>query len=155
VVDWRRSRTGVGAFRLTLYFGRRDRHTTAIFSAPDFLIQCSLRLCFTRLRDFILTGDLHLVYPAVKIKWMAWALAALLFVRFSSAQCRIAWRWWPHSRISDLFRPGDHLRGRGIAVSLGTPQAFFARVSQRNQTLHKCAVCGATELRRSHSTSWP
>jgi hypothetical protein len=140
----------MGEFRLTLFYALGMLGTTiAAFIAnadpSGFLLNTSLLFAFARFYPDT-TIYLFLVLP-VKVKWMAWASAALVFLGF------IGGPWAYRAGVlaalanffiffgSDIFHEFQHRH----QVS-GRRRRFEKVVPSDEEALHQCAVCGRTEL---------
>ena len=139
-----------GAFRLTLYFlvGMIGTTAAAFFFGARFsnsMLYASLFFAFAR---FYPDQVIYLFFLLpVKIKWVAWVSAALLFAGFVVGSN--AYRMSLVAALSNyliFFGPEViyEARHRG---EVSARRRRYAR-SSRSETepLHKCAVCGATEL---------
>jgi membrane associated rhomboid family serine protease len=139
-----------GAFKLTLYFlvGMIGTTVAAFFFGASFsngMLITSLFFAFAR---FYPDQVIYILFILpVKIKWLAWVFAAILLVKFfigpmSYRMALVA------AFMNYLIFFGPEIlfeaRHRG---EVSARRKRFARQS-RNETepLHKCAVCGATEL---------
>ena len=139
-----------GVFRVTLYFfvGVIGTTAAAFFFGARFsnsMLFASLFFAFARFYpDQVIY--LFFILP-VKIKWVAWASAAFLLLGFfvNSNSYRMA-LVAALSNYLIFFGPEIiyEARHRG---EVSTRRKRYAR-SSRSETepLHKCAVCGATEL---------
>jgi membrane associated rhomboid family serine protease len=140
----------MGPFRLTLYFllGMIGTTTAAFFFGSNFsntMLTASLFYAFARFHPEEIIYIL-LILP-VKIKWLAWIFAAILLAGFVVG---------PNSyRLSLVAAFANYLIFFGPEIihaarhrrEVSTRRRRFESDTQAAaETLHKCAVCGATEL---------
>src|SRR6266513_6349920 len=139
-----------GAFRLTLYFfvGMMGTTAAACFFGASFsnsMLYASLFYAFARFYPDQVIYVLFIL--PVKIKWMAWTLAALLFIRFFLGPMSY--------RLALVVACANYLIFFGPEIiyearhrgEVSARRKRFARQSRSEaEPLHKCAVCGATEL---------
>ena len=140
-----------GPFRLTLYFvvGMIGTTIAAFFFGGNFsngMLITSLFFAFAR---FYPKEVIYILFILpVKIKWLAWIYAAfLMFGFFLGLNSRIAQRSLLHSLTISFSSDRRSFIKRGI----GATSRHDANVLKRSrasptETLHRCAVCGATEL---------
>jgi membrane associated rhomboid family serine protease len=139
-----------GSFRLTLYFlvGMIGTTVAAIFFGGNFsnsMLISSLFYAFARFYPDVVIY-IFFVLP-VKIKWVAWAMAALLFYGFfvETNSYRMALVAALSNYLiffgREIFYEARHRR------EVSTRRRRF-EVDSRSEAepLHKCAACGATEL---------
>ena len=139
-----------GAFRLTLYFfvGMIGTTIAAFFFGSNFsstMLISSLFFAFARFYPDVVIY-LFFILP-VKIKWLAWVYAALLLFGFvvgtnSYRMAVIA----AMSNYLIFFGPEiihDAWHRREISARR---QRFESQTRSDEEPIHKCAVCGATEL---------
>jgi membrane associated rhomboid family serine protease len=139
-----------GAFRLTLYFlvGMIGTTAAAFFFGARFsnsMLFASLFYAFAR---FYPDQVIYILFILpVKIKWLAWVSAAFLLLGFfvNSNSYRMA---LVAAFVNYLIFFGPEIiyeaRHRG---EVSARRKRFARSSRGEaEPLHKCAVCGATEL---------
>src|SRR5438093_8066472 len=139
-----------GPFRLTLYFvvGMIGTTIAAFFFGSNFsngMLITSLFFAFAR---FYPDEVIYILFILpVKIKWLAWVFAAFLLLGFvlNSNSYRAALIaalahylifFGPHIRRQATHRHEVSTRRRG----------FDAHSRNADDALHRCAVCGATEL---------
>lgn len=139
-----------GAFRLTLYFlvGMAGTTAAAFFFGSNFsngMLVASLFFAFTR---FYPDEVIYILFILpVKIKWLAWAFAGFLLFGFAlgsnsyRAALAVAFANFFMFFGPEIFREIQH-RGE---VSMRRRQ-FETHSRPSHDTLHRCAVCGATEL---------
>src|ERR1700758_2656717 len=119
-----------GAFRLTLYFvvGMIGTTVAAFFFGSNFsngMLITSLFFAFAR---FYPDEVIYILFILpVKIKWLAWIYAAFLMLGFFFGP-----------KIIHQARPRHDVSTRR--------RRFEAHSHSPTETLHRCAVCGATEL---------
>src|SRR6266513_864633 len=139
-----------GAFRLTLYFfvGMIGTTAAAFFFGARFsnsMLYASLFYAFARFYpDQVIY--LFFVLP-VKIKWVAWVSAAFLILGFAGGSNSY--------RMALIAALANYLIFFGLEIiyaarhrsEVSSRRRRYAQ-SSRSETepLHKCAVCGATEL---------
>jgi membrane associated rhomboid family serine protease len=139
-----------GSFRLTLYFlvGMIGTTVAAFFFGGNFsnsMLIASLFYAFARFYPDVVIY-IFFILP-VKIKWVAWAMAALLFYGFFVGTN--SYRMALVAALSnyliffgrEIFHEARHRR------EVSTRRRRF-EVHSRSEAepLHKCAACGATEL---------
>jgi hypothetical protein len=139
-----------GAFRLTLYFivGMIGTTVAAVFFGARFsnsMLYASLFFAFARFYpDQVIY--LFFILPA-KIKWIAWVSAAFLLLGFVAGTN--SYRMALVAALANyliFFGPEmiHDARHRGEVSARRKRYAQSAR--SEAEPLHKCAVCGATEL---------
>jgi membrane associated rhomboid family serine protease len=140
----------MGAFRLTLYFivGMIGTTIAAFFFGSNFsnsMLMASLFFAFAR---FYPEEIIYILFVLpVRIKWLAWISAALLIVGFfmGSNVYRISliaafanyWIFFGPEIIHEARHRRDVSTRR---------RRFEVQSRTEAESLHKCAVCGATEL---------
>ena len=140
----------MGAFRVNLFYllGMLGTTAAAFLANSDpsgFLLNSSLFFAFAR---FYPDTSIYLFYILpVKVKWMAWASAALLLLNFVSGT-------WA-SRVAVLVALANYLVffGREIVNDARHRQdvtqrrrRFESAAAPDEDALHRCEVCGRTEL---------
>lgn len=143
-----------GAFRLTLYFfvGMIGTTAAAFFFGSNFsngMLISSLFFAFARFYPDEVIYILFIL-PA-KIKWIAWASAAFLLLGFvaNSNSYRMA-LVAAFSNYLVFFGP-EMVREARHRGEVSTRRARYEEQSRsETESLHKCAVCGATELTDSN-----
>jgi membrane associated rhomboid family serine protease len=139
-----------GAFRLTLYFlvGMIGTTVAAFFFGSNFsntMLISSLFFAFARFYPDLVIY-LFFILP-VKIKWLAWAYAALLLFGFAVGSN--SYRMAVIAAMSNyliFFGPEiihDALHRREVS---SRRRRFEVQTRAGEEPIHKCAVCGATEL---------
>ena len=139
-----------GTFRLTLYFlvGMIGTTTAAFFFGASFsnsMLFASLFYAFARFYPDQVIYVLFIL--PVKIKWMAWTLAALLFIRFflGPMSYRVA-LVAAFANYLIFFGPEIIYEARHRGEVSARRKRFAHQSRSEAEPLHKCAVCGATEL---------
>src|SRR5215469_3123323 len=139
-----------GAFRLTLYFvvGMIGTTVAAFFFGSNFsnvMLIASLFFAFAR---FYPDEVIYiLVILPVKIKWLGWAFAAYLLLGFSlrpnsyRAALVIAF-----TNYFIFFGPEIIHQARHRHDVSTRRKRFESDSRSETESLHRCAVCGATEL---------
>jgi len=139
-----------GPFRLTLYFlvGMVGTTIAALLSNSQFSNQMLFTTLFFAFARFYPDVVIYLFFILpVKIKWLAWVYAALLLFGFvvgtnSYRMAVIA----AMSNYLIFFGPEiihDAWHRREISARR---QRFESQTRSDEEPIHKCAVCGATEL---------
>jgi membrane associated rhomboid family serine protease len=139
-----------GAFRLTLYFlvGMIGTTAAAFFFGSNFsngMLISSLFFAFAR---FYPDEVIYLLFILpVKIKWAAWALAALLLFGFvvnpmSYRMALIA----AFANYLIFFGPEFLFEARHRHEVSARRKRFEVHSHDEAEPLHRCAVCQATEL---------
>src|SRR5215472_9762011 len=139
-----------GAFRLTLYFvvGMIGTTVAAFFFGSNFsnvMLIASLFFAFAR---FYPDEVIYILFILpVKIKWLAWIYAAFLLVGFvlntnSYRAALIA----AFANYFIFFGPEIVHQARHRHEVSTRRRRFEARSRSTDEALHRCAVCGATEL---------
>jgi membrane associated rhomboid family serine protease len=139
-----------GAFRLTLYFliGMIGTTIAAFFFGARFsngMLVTSLFFAFARFYPDEVIYILF-VLPA-KIKWIAWVTAAFLLAKFvlgpmSYRMALIA----AFANYLIFFGPEILHQARHRGEVSKRRRRFESQSRGETEPLHKCAVCGATEL---------
>jgi membrane associated rhomboid family serine protease len=139
-----------GAFRLTLYFvvGMVGTTAAAFFFGSNFSNSMLIASLFYAFAYFYPDEVIYLLFILpVKIKWLAWIMAALLLVGFvlNSNSYRIA-LVAAFANYLIFFGP-EYVHAARHRHEVSTRRRRFESQSRGDaETLHKCAVCGATEL---------
>ena len=139
-----------GAFRLTLYFlvGMIGTTVAAFFFGSNFsnsMLNVALFLAFAR---FYPNEVIYVFFILpLKVKWIAWAMAALLLYGFVTApnSYRVA-LIAALSNFLIFFGPGFVHEMRHRHEVAGRRTQFVESARSDGEPLHRCAVCGATEL---------
>ena len=139
-----------GAFRLTLYFlvGMIGTTIAAFFFGARFsngMLISSLFFAFARFYPDVIIYILFIL-PA-KIKWIAWVSAAFLLLGFivNSNSYRMA-MVAAFANYLIFFGPEIIHEARHRKDVSSRRQRFESDTRSPAEPLHKCAVCGATEL---------
>jgi len=139
-----------GAFRLTLYFlvGMIGTTIAAFFFGARFsngMLISSLFFAFARFYPDVIIYILFIL-PA-KIKWIAWVSAAFLLLGFivNSNSYRMA-MVAAFANYLIFFGPEIIHEARHRKEVSSRRQRFESDTRSSAEPLHKCAVCGATEL---------
>ena len=139
-----------GAFRLTLYFfvGVIGTTAAAFFFGARFsnsMLYASLFYAFAR---FYPDQVIYILFILpVKIKWLAWVSAAFLLLGFfmNSNSYRMA-LVAALSNYLIFFGPEIVYEARHRGEVSARRKRFATQSRSEAEPLHKCAVCGATEL---------
>jgi len=140
----------MGAFRLTIYFfiGMIGTTAAAFFFGSQFsntMLMASLFYAFARYYpDEVIY--LFFILPA-KIKWIAWVSAALLLFGFVTKSN--AYRFSLLAAFAGyliFFGPEIIYQARHRKEVSVRRRRFEATKRAEDEALHKCAVCGATEV---------
>jgi membrane associated rhomboid family serine protease len=139
-----------GAFRLTLYFfvGMVGTTIAAFFFGSNFsnsMLISSLFFAFARFYPDVVIY-LFFILP-VKIKWLAWFSAAVLLVGFVIGSN--AYRVSLIAALSNylIFFGPEIIHDARHRHEVSTRRRRFEGQSRsKAESIHKCAVCGATEL---------
>jgi membrane associated rhomboid family serine protease len=140
-----------GAFRLTLYFFVGMIGTTiAAFAARDTSFSNSMLVAalFFAFATFFPDEIIYIFFILpVKVKWLAWVSAAFLFYGFVVGSN--AYRFALVAALSNyliFFGPGFIHRVRHRQEVATRRRRFELQTRSEEEPLHRCAVCGATEL---------
>jgi membrane associated rhomboid family serine protease len=139
-----------GPFRVTLYFlvGMIGTTVAAVLSNSQFSNQMLFTTLFFAFAHFYPEEIIYVFFILpLKIKWIAWVYAAFLLLAFvtQSNSFRLA-LIVALSNYLIFFGPGviQQLRQRKeVAVRR---QRFEIQSRPDDESLHRCATCGATEL---------
>jgi len=139
-----------GAFRLTLYFlvGMIGTTAAAFFFGARFsnsMLFASLFYAFAR---FYPDQVIYILFILpVKIKWLAWVSAAFLLFGFfvNSNSYRMA-LVAALSNYLIFFGPEIIYEARHRGEVSARRKRFARQSRSEAEPLHKCAICGATEL---------
>jgi membrane associated rhomboid family serine protease len=139
-----------GAFRLTLYFlvGMIGTTIAAFFSGSTFsssMLISSLFFAFARFYPDVVIY-LFFILP-VKIKWLAWVYAALLLVGFVTGPNSLRMAMVAAMSNYLVFFGPEIIHDARHRHEVSTRRRRFEVESRGDEEpIHKCAVCGATEL---------
>ena len=139
-----------GAFRLTLYFivGMIGTTIAAFFFGSNFsnvMLTSSLFFAFARFYPDLVIY-LFFILP-VKVKWLAWIYAALLLFGFATGTN--SYRMAVIAAMSNylIFFGAEIIHDARHRREVSTRRRRFEIQSRSDEpSIHKCAVCGATEL---------
>jgi membrane associated rhomboid family serine protease len=139
-----------GAFRLTLYYliGMIGTTIAAFFFGSNFsnvMLISSLFYAFARFYPDVVIY-LFFILP-VKIKWLAWAYAAILLAGFVIGTN--SYRMAVVAALSNyliFFGPEIIHDARHRHEVTTRRRRFEGQSRSETESIHKCAVCGATEL---------
>jgi len=144
----------MGAFRLTLYFliGMVGTTIAAFFFGSHFsntMLMASLFFAFAHYYPDEMIY-LFFILPA-KIKWIAWVSAALLLggLLFKSNSYRIS-LVAAFAGYLIFFGPEIIYQARHRQEVSTRRRRFESQNRSENEALHKCKICGATELTDSN-----
>jgi membrane associated rhomboid family serine protease len=139
-----------GSFRLTLYFvvGMIGTTIAAFFFGSNFsngMLIASLFFAFARFYPDEIIYILFIL--PVKIKWLAWAFAAFLLFGFAvNSNSYRAALVAAFANYFIFFGPEMIHQARHRHEVSARRQRFEAHSRSADEALHRCAVCGATEL---------
>lgn len=145
----------MGAFKLNIFYllGMLGITVAAFVFDPSFsnaMLNTSLFFAFARYYPDTMVYVLFIL--PVKIKWMAWAYAAMLLLGFIVGSN--AYRGAMIVAFANylLFFGPEIYRDARMRKSVATRRRRFEResVSSEAQTLHTCAVCHRTEVTDPH-----
>ena len=140
----------MGAFRLTLYFviGMIGTTIAAFFFGSNFSNAMLISSLFFAFARFYPEEIIYILFILpVRIKWLAWIYGALLILGFftgSNSYRAALIATFANYLIffgPDLIRAARHRRD----VS-GRRRRFEVQSKMDAESLHKCAVCGRTEI---------
>ncbi|HVD95734.1 MAG TPA: rhomboid family intramembrane serine protease [Candidatus Limnocylindria bacterium] len=139
-----------GPFRLTLYFfvGMIGTTVAAFFFGSNFsngMLIASLFFAFARFYPEEIIYILFIL--PVKIKWLAWAAAAILLAKFFIGP--MSYRMALVAAFANyfIFFGPEIIHQATHRREVSTRRKRFEEHSRSaDDALHRCAVCGATEL---------
>jgi len=139
-----------GAFRLTLYFfvGMIGTTAAAFFFGSNFSNSMLIASLFFAFARFYPEEVIYILFILpMKIKWVAWVSAAFLLFGFvaNSNSYRMA-LVAAFSNYLIFFGPEMIRQARHRGEVATRRKRFEERSRPETEPLHKCAVCGATEL---------
>jgi membrane associated rhomboid family serine protease len=139
-----------GAFRLTLYFlvGMIGTTVAAFFFGSNFSNSMLIASLFYAFARFYPDEIIYVLFILpVKIKWVAWVSAAFLLLGFftNSNSYRVA-LLAAFANYLIFFGPEIIYEARHRHEVSSRRRRFEVRPRDEAEALHKCAVCGATEL---------
>ena len=139
-----------GSFRLTLYFvvGMIGTTIAAFFFGSDFSNRMLLGSLFFAFARFYPDEIIYILFILpVKIKWLAWAAAAILLAKFFIGP--MSYRMALVAAFANyfIFFGPEIIRQATHRREVSTRRRRFEEHSRSaDDALHRCAVCGATEL---------
>ena len=139
-----------GAFRLTLYFlvGMIGTTAAALFFGSYFSNTMLIASLFYAFARFYPDQVIYVLFILpVKIKWVAWAFAAILFTKFFLGP--MSYRMAVLAALSNyliFFGPEIVYEARHRHEVSTRRRRFESHARSETEPLHQCAVCGATEL---------
>jgi membrane associated rhomboid family serine protease len=139
-----------GPFRLTLYFlvGMIGTTAAALFFGSNFSNTMLIASLFYAFARFYPDQVIYVLFILpVKIKWVAWVSAAFLLLGFfvNSNSYRVA-TVAALSNYLIFFGPEIVYQARHRHEVSSRRRRFEVQSRSETEPLHKCAVCGATEL---------
>ena len=139
-----------GAFRLTLYFlvGMIGTTAAALFFGSNFSNTMLIASLFYAFARFYPDEVIYVLFILpVKIKWVAWVSAAFLLLGFflNSNSYRMA-TVAALGNYLIFFGPEIVYEVRHRHEVSSRRRRFEVQSRSETEPLHKCAVCGATEL---------
>jgi membrane associated rhomboid family serine protease len=139
-----------GPFRLTLYFlvGMIGTTVAAFFFGSRFSNSMLIASLFYAFARFYPDEVIYVFFILpMKIKWIAWALAALLFVQFfvGPMSYRVA-LVAAFANYLIFFGPEIIHDARNRRDVSTRRRRFESDSRSQAEPLHRCALCGATEL---------
>ncbi|MDQ3115244.1 MAG: rhomboid family intramembrane serine protease [Verrucomicrobiota bacterium] len=139
-----------GAFRVNLFYflGMIGTTVAAFFFGGNFantMLNASLFFAFASFYpDEVIY--IFFVLPA-KVKWIAWATAALLLFGFVTSP--MSYRMAMIASLANyfiFFGPGLVRAARNRHQTANRRRRFEETARPEDEALHRCATCGATEL---------
>ena len=143
-----------GAFRLTLYFlvGMIGTTAAAFFFGSNFSNTMLIASLFYAFARFYPDEVIYVLFILpVKIKWVAWVSAAFLLFGFFVGSN--SYRMAVVAALSNyliFFGPEIVYEARHRHEVSSRRRRFEVQPRNETEPLHKCAVCGATELSDSN-----
>jgi hypothetical protein len=139
-----------GSFRLTLYFlvGMIGTTVAAFFFGSNFSNSMLLMSLFLAFANFYPEEIIYIFFILpVRIKWLAWISGAfLLFGFFTNSNSYRAALIASLANYLIFFGPEFIYRARHRHEVSSRRKRFDDQTRSETEPLHKCAVCGATEL---------
>ena len=139
-----------GSFRLTLYFlvGMIGTTAAAFFFGSNFSNSMLLMSLFLAFAHFYPEEIIYILFILpVRIKWLAWVAGAFLllgfFVNSNSYRASLVAAL---ANYLIFFGPEFFHKSRHRKEVSSRRQRFESDTRSQAEPLHKCAVCGATEL---------
>lgn len=139
-----------GAFRLNLYFliGMIGTTIAAFFFGAQFSNAMLVSSLFFAFANFYPEEVIYLMFILpVKVKWLAWISAALLLFGFVTGSNSYRMALVTAFANYFLFFGPDLVRAVRQRQQVASRRQRFEESSRPvEETLHRCAICGATEL---------
>jgi len=139
-----------GPFRLTLYFivGMIGTTAAAFFFGSNFSNSMLIASLFFAFARFYPEEVIYILFILpVRIKWIAWVSAAfLLFGFFANTNAYRASLIMALANYLIFFGPEFVHQARHRQEVSTRRRRFEHQTRSETEPLHKCAVCGATEL---------
>jgi hypothetical protein len=143
-----------GSFKLTLYFliGMFGTTVAAFFFGAQFSNSMLITSIFFAFARFFPDVVIFLFYILpLKVKWIAWGYAAILFFQFLGAPMQMrAALLAVFANYLIFFAPEIIYDVRHRKEVSTRRRKFESAARSESEPLHKCAVCGATELTDSN-----
>lgn len=139
-----------GPFKLTLYFliGMIGTTIAAFFFGASFsnsMLITSLFFAFARFYPDVVIFVAYIL--PMKVKWIAWAYAAILLFQFLGASMQFRSAVLVALANYLIFFGPEYVHEARSRRQVSTRrQRFESAARPETEALHKCAVCGATEL---------
>ncbi|MEY2542042.1 MAG: hypothetical protein QOI22_1644 [Verrucomicrobiota bacterium] len=139
-----------GPFRVTLYYlvGMIGTTVAAFFFGSNFSNSMLTAALFFAFAHFYPDEIIYVFFILpMKIKWIAWAAAAFLFLGFMVGG--IAYKMAMIASLSNyliFFGPGAIRQLRQRKEVATRRKRFEVQSRPEEEALHHCATCGATEL---------
>jgi membrane associated rhomboid family serine protease len=139
-----------GPFRVTLYYlvGMIGTTVAAFFFGSNFSNSMLTAALFFAFAHFYPDEIIYVFFILpMKIKWIAWAAAAFLFLGFAVGG--IAYKMAMIAALSNyliFFGPGVIRQLRQRKEVATRRKRFEVQSRPEEEALHHCATCGATEL---------
>jgi integral membrane protein DUF1751 len=143
-----------GSFRLTLFFlvGMLGTTIAAFFFGAAFsnaMLMSSIFFAFARFYPDVIIFFAYIL--PLKVKWIAWGYAAILLWQFLSGSMPLRSAMVVSLANYFLFFGGQIIHeARHRREVSARRQRFEGAVRSEAEPLHKCALCGATELTDSN-----
>jgi hypothetical protein len=139
-----------GAFKLTLYFliGMMGTTVAAFFLGAQFSNSMLIASIFFAFARFFPNVVIFLFYILpLKVKWIAWAYAAILLLQFLGGPMQLRGALVAvFANYLLFFGPELFLEAKQRQESSSRRRRFESESRSDAEPLHKCATCGATEL---------
>jgi hypothetical protein len=138
-----------GSFRVTLYFviGMIGTTAAAFLCGVNFSNTMLIASLFYAFAYFYPEQVMYLIILPLKVKWMAWFSAALLFLGFVVGPNAYRMALLVASSNYLIFFGPEFLRKLRHRGEVSVRRRRYESSSRdESEPLHKCASCGATEL---------